>query len=310
MKQSWRDRKGYLGKLAMDLSYTTINRVTLLDLQRYWDSFSGHAQRARRAEFRRFFNHLITQELCPALSHNPFTTDDSKPQVAMRPKPAKKRLRLDLEQFWRIYNHAGERGWKFLQTAMGISLVTTMRRGDICELRFDEHAVGNILRKQISKSHAQLSHAEFKAAPSNLSWDLNKQPMLRKLVTEARESSLAHGRCPYLVHFRPQRRIRGTRRQHTHQVLPDYLTRAFAEVRDSCGAFNNIPIKSRPSFHEIRSLSSHLYNKAYGEERRRDVQILMAHTDEKITRYYQQGHETHWTDIELTLPKHVLQGDF
>lgn len=309
-KQSWRDRRGYLRKLAKDMQHTTINRVTLMDLQKYWDSFSGNAQRSRRAEFKRFFNHLITRELCPTLICNPFTTDDSKAQVAMRAKPAKARLRLSTEQFWQIYNKAGEMGLTFLQTAMGISLTTTMRRSDICDLRFDDHVIGAHLRKQINKSHAQLSQAEFKADPSNLSWNLEKQPILRKLINQAKESSLMHARCPHIIHFKPERRIKGDNRQHSHQVLPDYLTRAFADARDACGCFANLPTKARPSFHEIRSLSSHLYKKTYGNDRIKEVQVLMAHTDEKITKHYQQGHETHWTEIDLTLPEAVLQGEF
>ena len=306
-KASWKDRKGYLKKLAKDFAHTTVNRVTMLELQAYWDKFTGHAQRARRAEFKRFFNYLIARELCPSLTANPFTTDDSKPQVAMRARPGKKRLRLGIRDFWLIYDHAGAKGWHFLQRAMLISLVTTMRRGDICDLRLDEHVLGDYLRKQINKSHAQLSQAEFKADPSNLSWNLKNQPVLRKVINEARESSLKHARCPYIIHFKPARRIKGEQRKHANQVLPDYLTRAFSEARDESGAFDGVSSKARPSFHEIRALGSHLFNKAFGEGRRKDVQILMAHTDEKITKHYQQGHETHWTEVELSLPEGVLE---
>ncbi|NIB44857.1 hypothetical protein HBA55_35075 [Pseudomaricurvus alkylphenolicus] len=309
-KASWRDRKGYLRRLSKDFAHTSVTQVTLLDMQKYWDKFTGNAQRARRAEFKRFFNHLITRELCPKLKANPFSTDDSKPQVAMRARAGKRRLRLSIEQFWSIYHHAGNKGWHFLQTAMGISLVTTMRRGDICDLRFDEHVASNYLRKQINKSHAQLSQAEFRADPSNLSWNLDEQPILRKLINDARETSLKHARCPYIIHFRPKRKIKGDSRKHANQVLPDYLTRAFAETRDECGDFNSVSPSARPSFHEIRALGSHLFNKAFGEERRKDVQLLMAHTDEKITRHYQQGHETHWTEVELSLPTEILKGQF
>jgi integrase len=69
-----------------------------------------------------------------------------------------------------------------------------------------------------------------------------------------------------------------------------------------------MPTKQRPTFHEIRGLSSHLYKQA--GYKISAVQELMAHTDEKMTRHYQAGHETHWTEIDLNLPKEVLSRDF
>lgn len=294
--------------MARDHAGTTVARVTQLEIQSYFDKFTGHAQRARRAEFKRFFNHLIARNPCPKLTGNPFSTDDSKPQVAMRARPGKRRMRLNLDDFWAIYHHAGNSGESFLQVAMGLSLITTLRRGDICELRLDKHVDGNLLRKQINKSHAQLSQAEFKADPSNLSWNLKDHTMLRQLVNKARELSLQHARCPFLVSFKPKRRIKGDARIHSHQVLPDYLTRAFADTRDASGAFDGISPRARPSFHEIRALASHLLNEAGHDTK--DVQVLMAHTDEKITKHYQQGHAMQWTEIDLNIPAELIKGEF
>ena len=59
-------------------------------------------------------------------------------RLYVRAKPEKERSALTLPEFWETYERAGKAGYKGLQTAMAISLVTTMRQGDICKLRFDQ----------------------------------------------------------------------------------------------------------------------------------------------------------------------------
>lgn len=309
-KQSWKNRRGYLRQFANKHSGASVARLTLLEIQNWWDTLSGNAQRSRKAEFRRFFNYLLAHGLCPALDANPFSDADALPSVEMSARPAKSRLRLTQEAFWAIYDKAEERGYIFLQVAMAISLVTTMRRGDICELTWEDHVAGDILRKQISKSHAQLS-TRFeltggKAQPANLSWNMNQHTMLRKVINRAREQSMKNGRCDFILSHKHQRRYRSDLRKHHAQVLPDYLSRAFAEVRDATDLFTGLPAKARPSFHEIRALASHLYEKAgYTTSQ---VQELMAHTDEKVTERYMAGHETRWTEIEVVMPNEVISG--
>lgn len=310
-KQSWKNRKGYLRQFATLHAGSSVARLTLLQIQDWWDTLSGNAQRSRKAEFRKFFNYLIGRGLCPALNANPFSDSDAVPSVEMSPRPAKSRLRLTQEAFWTIYNKAGEQGQTFLQIAMGISLVTTLRRGDICELTWEDHVAGNVLRKQISKSHAQLSSSfeitGGKALPANLSWDMEQHRLLRKVINRAREESMKNVRCPFILSHRHQRRYRSSLRKHPAQVLPDYLSRAFAEVRDATDLYTGVPAKSRPSFHEIRALASHLYEKAGYTTGQ--VRELMAHTDEKITERYLAGHETRWTEIGIVMPDHIIAGE-
>ena len=46
---------------------------------------------------------------------------------------------------------------------------------------------------------------------------------------------------------------------HYTQVLPDYLTHPFQTIRDELGIEKHLPVRERPSFHEIRSLGIALY---------------------------------------------------
>lgn len=311
-KASWTTRRQYLRQFATIFAGESVSRLTLLTIQQWWFDLTGNAQRSRRAEFRRFFNYLIGRGLCPKLEANPFSNNDSVPRVEMSSKPAKQRIRLTLDAFWSTYHLAGNEGAYFMQCAMAISLITTMRRGDICALRFDEHLVDNILRKQISKSHAQLSDRfalnGANANPANLSWDLDVHLLLRKVMQRAREQAMKNGRCPFIVNHSFKKRYSGQNRIHHAQVLPDYLSRTFAEIRDRSGYFDSVPVKARPTFHEIRALSSHLYEKAgYTTSQ---IQELMAHTDEKVTQHYMAGHGTNWTEISLVMPAASMSGEF
>ena len=316
-KTSWSNRKAYLRSYATLNAGKSVSQITLLDVQAWWDTLTGHAQRSRQPEFRRFFNHLLARGLCPKLDANPFSSSDAAPRVEMSAKPAKQRLRLSQEQFWLIYNQAGEK-YPFLQIAMAISLITTLRRGDICDLQFDEHVIGNLLRKQINKSHAQLSK-EFErrgghADPANLSWNLDKHPLLRQVINRARELSLSHQRCPSLLSHKYKRRYKSQHRSHPYQVLPKFLSDAFAEIRDETTdtngkkLFADVQPKHRPTFHEVRSLAGDIY--AAAGYSKAQIRELYAHTDESTTAIYLSGHGEKWQEIDIALPSGALGNEF
>ena len=311
-KTSWSNRQAYLRQFAALNAGRSVSQLTLLDIQAWWDQLTGNAQRSRKAEFRRFFNHLIARSLCPKLDANPFSSSDAAPHVEMSARPAKQRLRLSLENFWKIYAKADELNYDFVQIAMGIALVTTMRRGDICDLTWESNIAGSLLRKQINKSHAQLSeNYEFtggKAAPANLSWNMDQHHLLRKLINRGRELAMKNSRCTHVLSHKFEKRYKSGLRQHHYQILPDYLTRTFAEVRDATELYEGIPTAARPGLHEVRALSSDLYRRAGYTTA--DIQQLMAHTEEKITEGYLAGHETQWTEIGLVMPAEVMGGEF
>lgn len=307
-KKSWQNRKSSLRQFCKIFAGRAVSHITLLDIQPWWDALTGNAQRSRKPELQRFFNYLMARKLCPLLDANPFSSSDVAPRVEMTPPQPKARQRLSIEAYWKIYDKAAELGMPFVQIAMGLSLITTFRRGDICDLRFDAHIEDGILRKRINKSHAQLADPQRSINASNLLWRIDDDPELKRLINRARELSLMHGRCPYLISFRPKQCHESKVRKHTHQVLADYLSEKFSEARDATGIFKDVPVAQRPTFHEIRGLSSHLYKSAGYETTA--VQELMAHTDEKMTMRYQAGHAERWTEIGLKLPSKVMGRGF
>lgn len=304
-KASWHNRRNALKRFAEEFAARPVHKCTLTDLRTWWETLSYHQQHARRAEFNKFFSYLMAEGLCPQLNSNPFTTADDRPLLLEKGKPAKSRQRLTIETFWTIYHQAGELGLEALQIAMGISLLTTLRRSDICELTFDEHIDNDRLRKTVNKSEAQRDtiHA------SHLSWTFKSYPMLGKLVRRARELSLQNFRCPYLLSHTPKQRRTGVTKDHICQVSPDRLSDMFTEARNATGLYRTQPEGTTPpTFHEVRSLASDRFKRmGYGIK---DVQRLMAHTDEKVTRHYQSGHGIDYEEVGIYLDEQIIEGTF
>jgi hypothetical protein len=78
---------------------------------------------------------------------------------------------------------------------------------------------------------------------------------------------------------------------HVTQVNRKFLSRKFSFFRDLAGVKRFVSPGQRPTFHEIRSLSIHLYDKqGY------NPQIRAAHTDARSTEIYKSGH-TKWVQV-------------
>lgn len=304
-KDSWVNRRNQIKAFAKEFANTSIKNITLHTLRSWWEGFSYHQQHNRRSEFNKLFNYFGGNGLTPQLASNPFTTMDDKPRLIERKKPTPKRLRLGIDQFWAIYRAAGEKGYEGLQIAMGISLVTSMRIGDICTIKFSENITETSLKKTINKSEEQ--RAAINAA--HLEWNFNKHVLLHALVKRGRELSLKNMRCPYLVSHMPEQRRTGKTKDHFCQLTTDRLGKLFAEVRDSTKLFASIGENATPpTFHEIRALSSDRY-RAMGYSTS-EVKQVMAHTDERVTKGYQVGHSIEWTPIDISIEERVIKGKF
>lgn len=169
----------------------------------------------------------------------------------------------------------------WLRNAMDLSLLTLLRREDVVSARFaDVHdgALWIVPAKTEGTTGARLKIA--------LTGDLVD------VVGRCRDDVLS----PYLVHRLPEKarpkQQRARDRDHHTQVLPEQLSRAFADARELAGIAGPNP----PTFHEIRSLGGALLRKAGWSEAQ--VQALMAHADVDMTRGYLEGHEQPWTEVQ------------
>ncbi|MFT7561343.1 MAG: integrase [Flavobacteriales bacterium] len=305
--RSWANRAYALRKFGreLDMPPTKLKRVHITS---WWDGLTYNQQKLRHAEFRKAFNYWLGRGLFRQFEYNPFTTADDRPRLYLKAKPARSRLRLDIKSYWRIYNAAGELGYEGLQIAMGISLLTFMREGDILNLRFDENFNGDQLKTIISKSAAQKGHTKA----TRLQWNTEKYGLLKELINKARALGLRNINSPYLVSYISKRRDRDYRsrlKKHKGQMTKERLCEQFAAARDATKLYSSIPNgKTPPTFHEIRSLADALAKTAGYEISA--IQTAMAHSDEAMTMQYMAEHDLPHDVVDIVLSKELLGGSF
>lgn len=212
-----------------------------------------------------------------------------------KPKEAKQRQRLSLDAYKRIYAHAE----RWLKTAMALSLQTTHARLEVTRIEYklkcpQENRCGcvwfetpkniqgarlygtlYIHRQKVEKYEA--SHVAIPIGDA-----------LKQIIDDSRDITLSD----FVVHRLPKRCNKlSSEVRHLSQVAPDYLSRAFSKARDELGLYNDLPLKSRPSFHEIRALSAYLH-----EKNGINPSARMAHTDEETKKIYTRNHEQ-WIEV-------------
>lgn len=189
------------------------------------------------------------------------------------------RERLTLDAYKQIHAHAET----WLQNAMDISLLTLLRREDIVMLRFNENvhddALWAVPKKTEGSTGARLKIA---AKPGS---------ELAAVIARCRDDVVS----PFLIHRLPEKarphNQRAKGRSHHAQVLPEQLSRAFADAREAADITSDNP----PTFHEIRSLGGALLRESGWTVAQ--VQALMTHTSEAMTEHYLGGHEVPWTEV-------------
>lgn len=204
--------------------------------------------------------------------------------VTRKPVHKRKRDRLTLDTFTAIRGKAEP----WLQHAMDLSLLTLLRREDVASLRFaDAHdgALWVVPAKTEGSTYVRLKIA------------LNGE--LEALLAKARDDVVS----PYVIHrlpekARPQHKRAKARVHHT-QVLPAQLSRGFADAREAAGIDSDHP----PTFHEIRSLGGALLREKGWKLA--EVQALMGHASEAMTKLYMDGHDVPWQAVStgITLPR-------
>lgn len=299
-KKSWKSNRCNALK-ALATPFPLLKDLTNPRIREWWDSLGHHQQKQRHAEFRRFFNWLMAEELVPQLKFNPFTLADDLPRLLNKEKPEKERPPLTEEGYQVMLNKAAEMGYDALRVAMGISRYTTLRRQDVVALKWDVHLVDGQLRVLVAKSEAQKGTMRA----SRLFWELKKHPELKALIDEARELRIAHSRCPFIISHKPRRSAWNCAgKEHWFQVTEDRLTRMYQEVRsaiieDEAASKKEKALVQGTTFHEVRGLASTLLKKkGYSDEQ---IQEVMAHESISTTKGYQNAEALPYEEVLLVL---------
>jgi enterobacteria phage integrase len=203
---------------------------------------------------------------------------DSNPALATRKASYERaRARLTKAQYDAIWDRADP----WLRNAMDISLATLLRREDVVGLRFADVRGGKLF---VVPGKTE--------GTTGVRLRITVTPALDQVLTRCRDDVVS----PFLVHRLPDRLRpsdkRAKAREHHTQVLPEQLTRAFADARDAVGLGGD----GAATFHEIRSLGGALLREAGWTQAQ--VQTLMTHASPAMTEHYLAGHDTPWTDVE------------
>jgi integrase len=193
----------------------------------------------------------------------------------------KTRQQLDLQGFRAIH----ERAPAWLQLAMDQSLVTLQSRLEVCNMRHADYRDGHlfVIRDKVS---GDSDMAFIKIAITAQLDDLRRRSLRSGIAS------------PFLVHRAPDRRRREWTegKPHWTYVVPDYLSKAFADARDAVERFGNMPTGERPTFHEIRGLGARLYRSQGMPEDA--IQALMTHAHQRTTQIYLDRGEQALTDAD------------
>lgn len=202
---------------------------------------------------------------------------DDNPALATRKfTHERKRERLTLD----VYRSIWEKAPTWVRNAMDLSLLTLLRREDVVSLKFADVRAGSLWVVPTKTEDSTGVRLQIAVGLE-----------LEALLQRARDDVVS----PFIVHrlpekARPQEKRAKARTHHT-QVLPEQLSRAFADARDEAGVDGVNP----PTFHEIRSLGGALLQQAGWTLQQ--VQALMGHSSETMTKVYLEGHDTPWQQV-------------
>ena len=203
-------------------------------------------------------------------------TDRNVAAVTMtKEEPKKTRNEHTKEGFDTIYNYAPD----WMKRAMNIALLTLQRRSDLVGLRTEQV---NMEKKTIT-----ILQDKSRNYASPVFIEIEMGDDLYQEVKACYRSGIL---CPYLIHSRPARTSQKQRasKPHPFAITPENLTKKFAKYRDESGAYDHIPARLRPSWHDIRGLGTYLYEQAdFPPEY---IIALAGWTGEKMLKKYLEGH--------------------
>lgn len=117
---------------------------------------------------------------------------------------------------------------------------------------------------------------------------------IQKVLDRCKSSNII---SPFIIHRRPLKinnKHKATK-EHWTQINRAYLSVEFKKAADLANRYPTYTAKQKPTFHEVRALSIHLY-----KQLDKDPQALAGHASAQMTDMYASGHSTIiWNDVEV-----------
>lgn len=252
-----------------------INTLVLLEISKFLDSKTAYNPYKKMRE-------CLANLFKFARAKGLMLTDNLAEQTLIRPEPTKVRKRHTLEGLMAIY-HAAE---PWLQRAILLALYTTQREVDIVNLKKTDVKNGRLFLTQEKSKGEQFDE------PVRLSIKMGSG--LQSVVKECLRSEIP---SPYLIHYRPKKIRRDAKsKKHWTSVTTGYLQKRFSAARKAANPYPGYSTDEQPSFHEIRALSTWIYEKKLNFSHEY-VQKLAGHSSGEMTTDYQEGHEIEYQEV-------------
>jgi len=260
------------------MTIDSIDRKLCQDYLKYYHAnLKGDSYNKKISFLRKLFNYVVDMGL---MNGNPAKG------ILKDAAIAKVRKRLTLEQYKAI--HQASPVW--LQTAMDLSLQTTHARLEIIRIEYrlkepsDTRNGCYWFKEPLNGIYGTLYINRQKVIgneEAHVAIPIGEE--LKRIIDNSKDKVL----CPFVVHRSPDDRRKQLSEEcdHPNQVAPDYLSVAFRKFRDKTGLFDGMAKEARPTFHEIRALSSKLFT-----DQGVDPQSRMAHKDARSTKVYTANH--------------------
>ncbi len=265
----------YLSRLQTDIGDRPLESLTVKDCATYIRTVT-ESPRSRQT-----YRLLLGWILACAVQEGWIDTNPAEATRKFTHTRQRERLTVDAYQAIRA------KAPTWLQNSMDLSLLTLLRREDLVTVKFADLRDG-ALYVVPSKTEAS----------TNVRLQIAVDDQLAALLSRCRDAVVS----PFVIHRLPGKArptsMRAKDRTHHTQVLPEQLTRAFADARTAAG----ITGANAPTFHEIRSLGgAMLQDSGWTIDQ---VQRLMGHASASMTEHYLEGHEAPWVPVStgITLP--------
>lgn len=268
-----KDNKRYkLNRIVSELGERDIQSFRTLDITKFLEQFERDPYKQHRLVIEQLFNFAISKGFFEGA--NPVTPT---PATDIHDK-GKERKRLTVDQYRAIYALAPD----WMQVAMDLALHLAQGRSEVSRMQFSDIKDGVLYvvrQKTQSKEHSRLA--------------ITLSPTVEAIIRRARTLPPLD---KHVVHYLQPRR-------GVHGVTPDNLTKTFQRLRDKTKLFAGVSPRARPTFHEIRALSSHLMeSQGIGKDQ---IQAIMAHAEASTTEIYLGDHAEKW--VSVVAPEIVIR---
>ena len=269
-----------------DFSSLPADQITVLHLAEFLDSKTINMYIKLRARLIKLFEYCLAKGFRSIQLSNPASA------TLRKSKPETIRKRISIDAFNQIAEVAKDE-FPPLYFTMLIMLCTTLRPIDVVNLLITNFTPATNNNPAILKTVIRKSIKKDK--PQNIKWldielSTSEDAIIRKAIQTAGVLS------PLIVrHMKRYGGKVGKDSIHWSQLSVESVSNRFTEIRNRLGLYSNLLDKQRPTLYECRALGGKQHERS--GRPKKDVQALMAHTDESTTDIYLAGHEVKVTKV-------------